>query len=272
MMSNDLSENRLHQHMAQLISLEAFIEKTLEQQAQAVADYPDGAAVFQKFLQLTHTHCKALDARLNTLADNVSTPHKTDEGFQIDNRYPMSASLRRVYALLNEAIIDYTTLRIIALRFLDSAVANQENTADLADQHIRDYVVAVRKISRLIHDVVAWELEREGHSCNCTCACCGLGVCICAVYNRETLSEAWSGAGPIDADDVEVVVLPPRPGSNAANAGLQAGDLIVEADGQNIKSSSILYDILDGHNSGESVKLKVRREPGELRDISVVRQ
>ena len=89
---------------------------------------------------------------------------------------------------MNEAIIDYTTLRILALRFRDSPVTGEENTADLADLHIRDYVGAVRKISRLIHDVVVWELEQEDHSCNCTCACCGMGVCICNVYNRETLN------------------------------------------------------------------------------------
>ena len=269
-MRNDLSENRLHQHMAQLISLEACIEKTLEQQSQAVADYPDGAAVFQEFLQLTHTHCKVLEARLNTLADNVSIPHKTDEGFQIDNRYPMSASLRRAYVLLNEAIIDYTTLRILALRFRDSPVTGEENTADFADLHIRDYVGVVRKISQLIHDVVVWELEREDNSCKCTCACCGMGVCICNVYNRETLSDAWAEAGPI-ADDTEFTVLPPRLGSNAATAGLRSGDLIVEADGRKIESYGILYDVVDGHGSGESIELRVRRESDELTDITVIR-
>ena len=271
-MTNEVSENRLYQHMAQLVGLEASIQKSLEQQLNAVIAYPDATTIFQEFAQLANNHRRALEARLNVIANDIHVPIITNEDFQFDGDNPMSAALRRDYVSLNEAIIDYTTLRIIALRFPDSAVANQENTADLADQHIRDYVVAVRKISRLIHDVVAWELEREGHSCNCTCACCGLGVCICAVYNRETLSEAWGAAGPIDADDVEVVVLPLRPGSNAANAGLQAGDLIVAADGQDIKSSSILYGIVDSHNSGESINLKVRREPGELRDISVVRQ
>jgi hypothetical protein len=123
--------------MAQLISLEACIEKTLEQQSQAVADYPDGVVVFQEILQLTHTHCRALETRLKALVDNVSTPHKTDKEFQIDNRYPMSASLRRAYVLLNEAIIDYTTLRILALRFRDSPVTGEENTADLADLHMQ---------------------------------------------------------------------------------------------------------------------------------------
>jgi hypothetical protein len=157
------------------------------------------------------------------------------------------------------------------LRFRDSPVTGKENTADLADQHIRDYVGALRKISQLIHDVVVWELEQEGLSCNCTCACCGAGVCICNVYNRETLSNAWVEAGPI-ADDSEFTMLPPRPGSNAAIAGLQSGDLIIEADGRQIESYGILYEVFDGHESGDSIELRVRRNSSELIDISVVRQ
>ena len=271
-MMNELTENRLHQHMAQLVAFETSIEKMLEQQSRAVSVYPEGTTLFDQFHQLAHTHRQALGARLNTVSDNFPVPHKADQDFQIDSNYPMSTSLRHAYVSLNEAIIDYTTLRILALRSRDSPVTGEENTADLADQHIRDYVGAVRKISQLLHDVVVWELEREGHSCSCTCACCGLGVCICAVYNRETLSDAWVAAGTIAADDLEVTVLPPRPGSNAVAAGLLSGDLIVGVDGQDIKSYGTLYEVVDGHNSGESIELRVRRESGELTDISVVRQ
>ena len=270
-MTNELAENRVHQHMAQLVALEACIEKTLEMQLKAVTTNPDGAAVIQEFLQLAHTHRQALEARLSTISDNVPVPHKAVEDFQADCDYPVSTSLRRAYVSLNEAIIDYTTLRILALRFRDSPVTGEENTADLADQHIRDYVGAVRNISQLIHDVVVWELEQEGHSCNCTCACCGMGVCICNVYNRETLSDAWVEAGPI-ADDAEFTVLPPRPDSNAAIAGLLPGDIIVAADGRELKSYGTLYEVADGHEPGDSIELRVRRVSGELTEISVVRQ
>ncbi len=270
-MANELTENRLHQHMAQLVALEAFIEKTLEQQSNAVVAYPDGAAVINEFLQLAQNHRQALEARLNSVSDNAPVPQRENEDFESDREYPMSTSLRRAYVVLNEAIIDYTTLRVLALRFRDSPVTGEENTADLADQHVHHYVGAVRKISQIIHDVVVWELEQEGHSCSCTCACCGLGVCICATYNRETLSDAWVEAGPI-WDDVEVTVHPPRPGSNAATAGLQQGDLIVAVDGRDLESYNTLYGIVDGHKSGESIELQVRRKSGEITNIPVVRQ
>lgn len=270
-MTNDVADNRLHQHMAQLIALEASIEKLLEQQLNAVPAYPDGTKIIQEFAQLAKNHRQDLEARLNIVASNVLIPNRADQDFQFDGDYTMSTTLRRDYVSLNEAIIDYTILRVIALRFRDSPVAGEGNTADLADRHIRDYVGAIRKISQLIHDVVVWELEQEGLSCNCTCACCGMGVCICNAYNRETLSNAWTEAGPI-ADDSEFTMVPPRPGSNAAIAGLNSGDLIIEADGHKIESYGILYEVFDGHESGDSIELQVRRDSGELMNIAVVRQ
>jgi len=257
--------------MAQLVALETSIEKLLDKQLEAVTTYPGGTTIIQEFAKLAQNHREALEARLNAVTNNVLVPNKADEDFQTESNYPMSTALRRNYVSLNEAIIDYTTLRVIALRFRDSPVAGGENTADLADQHIRDYVGAVRKIGKLIHDVVVWELEQEGLSCNCTCACCGMGVCICNVYNRETLSNAWAEAGPI-ADDTEFTMVSPRPGSNAAIAGLQPGDLIVEADGQKIEYYGTLYEVFDGHKSGDSIELQVRRDSGEPTNISVVRQ
>jgi len=254
-----------------LVAIEASIEKLLEQQLDAVTAYPEGKAIIQEFIQLANNHQQTLVARLNVIASNVHVPDRANESFQFDGDYPMSKALRRDYVSLNEAILDYTTLRIIALRFRDSPVTGEANTSDLADQHTRDCVGAIRKISQLIHDVVVWELEQEGLSCDWICACCGLGVCLCNVYNRETLSTAWSTAGPI-ADDSEFTMVPPRLGSNAAIAGLQSGDRIIEADGRKIESYGILYEVFDGHESGDSIELQVRRDKGELTHISVVRQ
>lgn len=270
-MTNEVSENRLHQHMAQLIALETDIEKLLEKQLEEVSTYPDGATIIEDFVNLARDHRETLKARLETIANGALVPSNEDQGTKPEIKYPVSTALRRDYASLNEAIIDYTTLRVIALRFRDSPVAGGENTADLAEKHIRDYVGAARKISQLIHDVVIWELEQEGLSCNCTCACCGMGVCICNVYNRETLSNAWTEAGPI-ADDNQFTMTPPRPGSNADNAGLRSGDHIVKADGRNIEYYGTLYEIFDGHKSGDSIELQVRRGSGKPQNISVVRQ
>lgn len=270
-MTKEVFENRLQRHMAELVALEAGIENFLNRQVDAVAAYPGGTTLIQELAQLAQNHRQALQARLSEVADNVPVADRANREFQIDGNHPLSSTLRRSYASLNEAVIDYATLRVIALRFRDSPVAGGENTADLAEQHIRDHVGAIRRISQLIHDVVVWELERDRHSCNCTCACCGMGVCICNVYNRETLGNAWLEAGPI-ADDSEFKMVPPRPGSNAANAGLKSGDQIVEADGRKIEYYGTLYEIFDGHESGDSIELRIRRPTGEVANIAVIRQ
>ena len=106
---------------------------------------------------------------------------------------------------------------------------------------MRNYIANVRSISDLLHDVVISELDHDGHSCECTCACCGIGLCICSTYNRETLSNAWVEAIPF-ADEGDVLVLEPRTGSTAAEAGLKQGDFIVAADGKDMASYATLYD------------------------------
>lgn len=59
------------------------------------------------------------------------------------------------------------------------------------------------------------------------------------------------------------------PGSGAANAGLQVGDLIVKADDQVVKSSDKLNEIRDTKKPGDTLKLTVIRN-GELLEINVI--
>ncbi len=58
------------------------------------------------------------------------------------------------------------------------------------------------------------------------------------------------------------------PGSGAANAGIQEGDLIVKADGEVINSSSRLNEIRDSKKPGDYIVLTIIRN-GEMQDISV---
>lgn len=59
------------------------------------------------------------------------------------------------------------------------------------------------------------------------------------------------------------------PGSGAANAGLQAGDLIVKADDTVIKTSDALNEIRDTKKPGDTLKLTIIRN-GEMKEINVV--
>ena len=93
---------------------------------------------------------------------------------------------------------------------------------------------------------------------------------MCAQGPRRTLSDTWAEVGPI-SDETGVSVHMPRPRSAAADAGLRHGDVIVAADGQELESHFTFQGVVGGHQSGETIELRVRRGTGELEDIPVER-
>jgi membrane-associated protease RseP (regulator of RpoE activity) len=118
-------------------------------------------------------------------------------------------------------------LRSIALRYRDGILAGENNTGDMAERYLGSYVRHMHHIYRVLNDAVLWELEQNGETCQCTCPSCGHGICVCSQAPRKTLSDIWSEAGPI-ADDDSVYIHRPRLGSPAEQAGLSAGDQILE--------------------------------------------
>lgn len=260
-----MRSNRLHEQLKHMIALEGCVERFLTQQLPNLLENRAVEELLMKVQDTTRKQGHALINRLEEISDGATDSDIPTRKVSWACKANPSSILEATYTALNEAIIGYTTLSIIAKRFRDSAIIGERNTTDIADQNTRGYVDAISSISRLLHDVVIAELDHEGLSCECTCACCGIGLCICATYNRETLSNAWADAGPF-ADEGEVLVLQPRSGSPAARAGLQQGDFIVMADGKELASYATLYEVADGHQSGETVELKVRNSNGEFTD------
>jgi hypothetical protein len=248
-----------------VIELEDCIERFLTQQLSNLAEGQTVAELLGNIRDTSGNQKLALIDRLETISNGETNSDVPPKEITWTCRATPSSILEGAYTALNESIIAYTTLSIIAKRSRDSAIIGEGNTTDIADNHTRNYVSAIRSISHLLHDVVIAELDHDGLSCECTCACCGIGLCICATYNRETLSNAWADAGPF-ADEGEILVLQPRSGSPAAAAGLQQGDFIVAADGTELASYATLYGVADGHQSGDTIELKVRHPNGELAD------
>jgi hypothetical protein len=262
--------------MADVIGLEAAIEWALDQLIGDSSNHPEVSAMLRGFHTTTKGQLYALDTRLQTLANNVPIPDRTAalclDGEHGDGaNYPVSTALQTVYSLYNRALIEYATLQVIAIRFRDSwAVAEAGTTAHLARQHTQNYAKVIQQICRVLHDVVVWELDHEGLECQCVCPSCSLGICLCSAASRSTLSHAWTEAGSI-AVDAGVYVQLPRKGSAASNAGLRKGDVVVAVDGQDVQAFADLQSIVRHHQSGETIQLKVRRGPVELKDMAVVR-
>jgi C-terminal processing protease CtpA/Prc len=254
--------------MAYMIALESGITEMFTKSLKDMESNQKVLGLIEHIVRNAKEQKTALTNRLDVVDGSASIPELPGKDAGEIEGCVASSTLQDAYTALNQAIIGYTTLSIIAKRCRDSAVIGDGNTTDIADQHMRNYIANIRSISDLLHDVVISELNHEGHSCECTCACCGIGICICATYNRETLSNAWVDAIPF-ADEGDVPVLEPRAGSPAAEAGLKQGDFIVTADGKDMASYATLYEIADGHQSGDKMDLTVRRVSGDLTSISV---
>ena len=259
---------RQSQQMAYMIALESRIADIFTKRLEDLEGNQKVSGLIEEIVRSAEEQKIALTNRLGVVDNSATIPELPVKDASDIEGCVASSALQDAYTALNEAIIGYTTLSIIAKRSRDSAVIGDGNTTDIADQHMRNYIANVRSISDLLHDVVISELNHDSHSCECTCACCGIGLCICSTYNRETLSNAWVEAIPF-ADEGDVLVLEPRAGSSAAEAGLKQGDFIVAADGKDMASYATLYEITDGHQSGDKMDLTVRRASGDLTNISV---
>ena len=257
--------------MAATVALETAMAESLGRLSKQAATHGDVAAVLEQVKEMSVERRQTLEARLRAVAGNVDIPNRAMGEFGgEDNAYPVSAALQQASMINNQAIFDYAMMLSIANRFRDNYSASETNTADLAKLHTENCVSAAHRITRMLHDVVVWELDREGIECQCACPCCGLGICLCSVSPRTVLGDAWANAGSISGGP-EVFIHPPRSGSAAAGAGLHHGDLIVAVDGQDLQNYSTLQGAVKEHRTGEPIELRVRRASGEVEDVTVTR-
>lgn len=85
---------------------------------------------------------------------------------------------------------------------------------------------------------------------------------------RTTLpSKAWVGLLAYTLRE-HVVIAGVMPGSPGDKAGLQQGDLVITADGQDISERRALYDVLANHQPGDNISLKVLRD-NRVRELEI---
>ena len=84
-------------------------------------------------------------------------------------------------------------------------------------------------------------------------------VGVLGILIREVTPEDAGVAGMKDIRGAKVDGFNPANGSGAERAGMQAGDIIITADGQPVDRVSTLQRIVRNHEPGEKVKLEVMR-------------
>jgi hypothetical protein len=275
-MTSSQTLNRLQTQLTQMIALEAGIEQWLEKIIPGVSNHIGTISLLENVKNLSRDHRQALETRLRYLTGNPSNLESQNgasfpaNGLSMEGNYPVSASLQAVYTLLNKAIIGYAVLHPLATRFLDSQYVAKEGTSlHLTRQHTEDYVQVIQQISRLIQDVVIWELDEEECECQCGCISCRSGICLCPHAGRAFLSNVWDAAGPISTDEL-LYVQHPKNNSPAANAGLRKGDVILGANGTDFTSFWDIFSVLEKAKAGEEIRLLVRRAPDVVEEIVMV--
>ncbi len=274
-MTSVQNPNRLLAHLAYMVALEAAIHQKLDELIYQPPVPAELSVLLTAFRKLSETHQQALETRLQVLTNAEPLSQRSVKGPVLnlvdqEAGLPGSTALQIIYTMFNQAVIGYSVMHTLSTRFLDSVrIANEGTSHHLSQQHSKDYIHAIQQISRLLHDVVLWDLDREGLECQCTCPSCSEGICLCALAGRNFLRETWVEEGPI-AEDQGVPVQTPKRNSAAARAGLISGDVILAVNGQKIEAYGDFQTVVRNAESGEEIHLTVHRNSQVLDDMVIV--
>ena len=145
----------------------------------------------------------------------------------------------------------------------------ENDVCDLADAHAAEWAVELAALDDLVAPAVHAELLSDGLTCRCICPTCGIGACGCTRNSIDTIRGYW-GQAELEPSEGLVLRMPPRPGSQLAEAGLERGDRIIAVDGQVVHTNAEIQRALRGHPIGESMPMEVVRA-GESQEIHVAR-
>jgi class 3 adenylate cyclase len=270
-----------------MVGMEREILAALEPISIPLKEHPESSALLGRLRTMAEDHIEALRVRM--LGIGAESPALSVTAGSATATLPgsgepltPSAALQILYTLVSKAAFGYSILHVVAHRQCDSGWAIEEgNTADLAEEHLKDYSRAVEVLHILVSDVTVWELSRDGLECRCVCPSCGLGICMCGTHGTATLLESWRAAIVPESGSGDVglsMMSSPRADSVALRAGLGRGDAIVGIDDQVVgKEGDLSTAITDWqkairrHDSGEELELRVRRPSGKIQNVFVTR-
>ncbi|MDP6453899.1 MAG: LuxR C-terminal-related transcriptional regulator [SAR202 cluster bacterium] len=263
---------RLHVALTEMVALEKRIIRAISSLLGDVSAPPAARDLMSRLEKMARVHLDALCERMQITPDDDLSAHAGVNGIsanqsRFDELHPVSSALGVAYSIVQEAVIGYSIIQTIAVRVGDSWVtADEGTTAHIARQHTQEYMEVVGQITALIHEVILWELDRDGSVCQCTCPSCSIGICVGAAASRSVLSEAWIASRPPVAER-GVELKPPRPGSAAAEADFLKGDVIVAVDGEKIDALPTMQRAIRDHEVGDEIEFTVRRKAGEAKVV-----
>ena len=163
---NEKHQKTIADYVGDMTALESHIEEALDKQLKEVKDDPAALAAVQAFHDTTKRHRDTLRALQEETGATAGNPIK-DAGAALLGKAAgvidmvrtegISKSLRDDYAAFSLAAISYSMLHTTANGLGDQRVAS------LAERHLTDYAEAIIRINEIMPEVVARELEKDGH-------------------------------------------------------------------------------------------------------------
>jgi hypothetical protein len=145
----------------------------------------------------------------------------------------------------------------------------ENEVCDLADTQAAEWATEFRALNDLLSRTVHAELLADGLTCRCRCPACSIGACGCTRNSIATVRDYWGQPEPEPSEGLELDI-PPRPGSQLAEAGLTRGDQVLKVDGEIMHTNSELLKALRRHPIGEDVPVQVVRS-GRSEEIGIAR-
>jgi len=243
--------------LEQVRSLEAGFEASLVRQLPVLRANPQAFAVAERLIDLVRQHQTALEAQFGPPEPGIL------DAPMVASAPSASTALESLARSATDLVIAYGSL------YAAARLMYRPEVCDLAEVHAAAWTEAFAELNDALPDVLAADLRQQDLVCRCVCPACGIGACGCVRRSIEVIREVWGRPGLVPEDGWELLV-PPRPGSQLAEAGLERGDRILAVDGEAVHATPDLQRGLRRREIGDPATLRVFRS-GETVDLQVAR-
>jgi hypothetical protein len=248
--------------LAELVAIERLIAHSLDDWADRVREHPEAAALVERLRTNSRSQEPvglALDGTSGrTTQANSAVPGVGAVALTASDVVRQIGQVALAAAFACEAA--YQTARL----------SGDGDTCDLVEARLGQYAATLFDTRRVLPHVVARDLRRTGLTCACRCPACSIGLCGCIRATSAATEEAWGAEEPVSTEGL-VLLGPPRPGSQLAEAGLDEGDRVLAVDGDPVGRNADAQAALRRHDVGDQIRLDVQRRDGERLNVTVTR-
>ena len=250
----------IRERLSRVRSMEADLLDRVDELRTSGGAGPEAADAVARMSALAARHGHAVE---ELAGRRGAEPEPPRAGTEHASERPVSRRLEELAGAAAAALVAYGGL------YAAARLQYENELCDLADAHAADWANELQAINDLLPRAVHAELLDIGLTCRCGCPACSIGACGCTRNSIETIREYWGQPGLEPSEGLKLRI-PPRPGSQLSEAGLERGDFVVAVDGEVVHTNAELQRALRRHPIGEAMPVQVVRS-GRSEEIRVAR-